>query len=125
MRCRSALRIFVYFLNRTPEVENMLRGWNKTFQFDLEGEPVFHVAVRDQRAALADVVFSAPSKLFLQIVTGEINADEAFLNKKYDAVGSPADVTRFRMLGERVQEYHPRPFGLLRRMGTLATRLGL
>lgn len=130
MRCQLAIRVFVFFLNRTPQVHDMLEGWSKTLQFDLEGEPSFNIVVRDERAKVnrgpansPDVIFSAPAKLFLRMIIDDVNADEAYINKKYEVIGQPADATRFRVLGERVQLYRPRLFALLRRLGPVAMRL--
>lgn len=131
MKCRFALRVFVHFLNRTPQVRDMLEGWNRTLQFNLEGEPPFYVVVENERASMGrgtaddpDLVLSAPSPLFMGIITNQVNADEAFMNKKYEVVGAPGDATRFRVLGERVQEYHPVAFGAMLKLAPLATRLG-
>ena len=124
-----AVRLFVHYLNRTPEVRDMLEGWNKTLQFDLKGESPFHVDVRGERAKLAvgtaddpDLVFSAPAELFLGIITNQVDADEAFMNGKYVVEGPPGDAARFRLISERVQEHHPRTFGVLQRMAPLALR---
>src|SRR5262249_14189552 len=132
MKCRLALRVFVYFLNRTPEMKDLLTGWNKTFQFNLEGEPPFYIVLRDGRATLAqgaitdaDAVVSAPSALFFQILVKKVSADEAFMNKKYQIHGSPTDVTRLRFLGEKVEAYHSRAFDFLFKLEPVTTRLGL
>ncbi len=129
MKCRFALRVFVFFLNRTPQVRDMLEGWNKTLQFNLDGEAPFHVVVKDERAALGggvaaapDLVVTAPAPMFMGIITNQINADEAFMNKKYEVIGSPGDATRFRVLGERVQDYHPVVFGAMLKLAPLVTR---
>lgn len=124
VKCQLGIRVFVFFLNRTPEVRDMLDRWDRTLQFDLRGEPPFHVVVAggrarvcSGRAASSHVVFEAPAKLFLRMMLDTAAADEAYVNKKYEVHGSPADATRFRTLAERVQGHHPAVFGLLRKVG--------
>ncbi|WP_051342612.1 SCP2 sterol-binding domain-containing protein [Pseudonocardia spinosispora] len=130
VRCQLGIRVFVFFLNRTPEVRDMLDHWDRTLQFDLSGEPPFHVIVEDGRArvctgraAESHVVFEAPAALFLRMMLDTAAADEAYVNKKYEVHGPPSDATRFRTLGERVQDHHPAVFGLLRRLGPVVARV--
>jgi purine-cytosine permease-like protein len=130
VKCQLAIRVFVFFLNRTPEVRDMLEGWRKTLQFDLEGEPPFHVVVDGARAHVdrgaapsSDVVFEAPAPLFLRMMLDTEMADEAYVNRKYEVRGAPADATRFRVLGERVQTHHPLVFGVLKKLGPVVMRV--
>ncbi len=115
VQCQLAIRGLAYFLNRTPQLRPMLEGWDKTLQFDLEGERPFHIVFLDGKATVhgrsasdPDVVFEAPAALFRTMMLDPALADDAYVNKKYEVHGAPADATRFRVLGERVQEYHPR-----------------
>jgi purine-cytosine permease-like protein len=130
VKCQLAIRVFVFFLNRTPEVRDMLEGWRKTLQFDLEGEAPFHVVVDGQRGRVVrgaarspDVVFVASAPLFLRMMLDTEMADEAYVNRKYEVLGAPADATRFRVLGERVQIHHPVVFGSLRKLGPVVMRV--
>lgn len=130
MKCQLAIRVFVFFLNRTPHVHDMLEGWQKSLQFDLEGEAPFHVVFDGRRARVVagvsispDVVFTAPAALFLKMMLDTAMADEAYVNRKYEVLGAPADATRFRVLGERVQHHHPVVFGLLKKVGPVVMRV--
>ncbi|GAA1878138.1 hypothetical protein GCM10009836_69380 [Pseudonocardia ailaonensis] len=122
MKCQLGIRVFVHFLNRTPQARDMLDRWDRTLQFDLEGEQPFHIEVRDEKARVhvgrardPHVVFEAPAALFLRMMLDTAVADESYMNKKYEVHGPPADATRFRALSERVEEHHPVVFGVLRK----------
>jgi hypothetical protein len=130
LKCQLAMRVFTYFLNRTPEVASLLEGWDKTLQFDLEGERAFHIVVEEGRARVvrgqavnADVVIEAPAELFLTMMLDTGVADESYMNKKYEVYGPPADATRFRYLGEKVQECHPLIFKPLHKLAPIALRV--
>lgn len=130
MKCQLAIRIFAFFLNRTPQVGDVMEGWRRTLQFNLEGERPFHLVINDAKAHVIgspsvspDVVFEVPAPLFLRMMLDTAVADEAYVNKKYEVHGAPADATRFRVLGERVQQYHPFVFGSLRKLGSVITRM--
>ncbi|MGV9350958.1 SCP2 sterol-binding domain-containing protein [Streptomyces spiralis] len=130
VKCQLAMRIFVFFLNRTPQVHDMMEGWRKSLQFNLEGERPFHIMVDGGKARVLgssasspDVVFEAPARLFLQMMLDTALADEAYINKKYEVHGAPSDATRFRVLGERVQEHHPVIFGSLKKLGPVVLRV--
>lgn len=114
VQCQLAIRVLAYFVNRTPEIQPLLEGWNKTLQFDLDGERPFHIVFHDGRATVhgrsaaeADVVFEAPAAMFRSMMLDPARADDAYMNKKYEVHGAPADATRFRVIGEKVQENHP------------------
>ncbi|MFD4640098.1 SCP2 sterol-binding domain-containing protein [Lentzea sp. NPDC058436] len=122
VKCQLAIRVFAHFLNRTPQLRDMLDRWDRTFEFRLEGERPFHLVFENGRARVAgeparnpDVVFEAPAALFLRMMLDPALADQAYVNKKYEVHGPPPDATRFRVLGERVQDHHPRFFGVLKK----------
>lgn len=130
VKCQLAIRFFVHFLNRTPEVAPLLDGWDKTLQFDLEGERPFHIVIEGRKArvvrgpaANADVAIEAPAELFLTMMLDPAVADESYMNKKYEVYGPPADATRFRHLGEKVQEFHPLVFKPLHKIAPIALRV--
>lgn len=130
VKCQLAMRVFVYFLNRTPQIAPLLENWNKTLQFDLEGERSFHIVVKNGSAQVvrgpakdADLVIEAPAGLFLTMMLDTGAADEAYMNKKYEVYGAPGDATRFRHLGEKVQEYHPMIFKPLHKLAPIALRV--
>lgn len=130
MKCQLAIRVFVFFLNRTPQVRDMMEGWHKTLQFNLEGEHPFHIVMDGASARVfggsassPSVVFEATAQLFLRMMLDTALADEAYVNKKYEVYGAPSDATRFRVLGERVQEYHPMVFGALTKLAPVVMRV--
>lgn len=130
MKCQLAIRVFVFFLNRTPQVRDMMEGWHKTLQFNLEGERPFHIVMDGASARVfggsassPSVVFEATAQLFLRMMLDTALADEAYVNKKYEVYGAPSDATRFRVLGERVQEYHPMVFGALTKLAPVVMRV--
>ncbi len=130
MKCQLAIRVFVFFLNRTPQVRDMMEGRHKILQFDLDGERPFHLVLEGTKARVVrgataepDVVFEAPARLFLRMMLDTALADEAYVNKKYEVYGAPSDATRFRTLGERVQQHHPVVFGSLKKLGPVIMRV--
>lgn len=123
MECRFVLELLVHLLNKTPQTQEMMDGWDRIVQFDLEGEPKFYIQTSSQKAALhlgehsnADVVIKAKASLFLKIIFGEVNADEAFLARQYELVGSVVDGTKFRRLGETAQNIYGQTFQLFREL---------
>ena len=129
VQCQLAIRMFAFFVNRTPDLRPLLEGWDRTLQFDLEGEGPFHIVFRDGMATVLgraasdpDVVFEAPAPLFRRMMLDPALADDAYVNKKYEVHGAPADATRFRVLGERVQECHPLVFRPLTKVARFVLR---
>lgn len=130
VKCQLALRVFAFFLNRTPEAKPMLEHWDRTLEFDLEGERPFHIVIENGRARVVgraaknpDLVIEAPADLFLRMTLDTRVADEAYMNKKYEVYGNPSDATRFRTLGELVERHHPLVFKPIHRIAPLALRV--
>ncbi|MBB4683848.1 SCP2 sterol-binding domain-containing protein [Amycolatopsis jiangsuensis] len=129
VKCQLAIRVFAVFLNRTPQLRDLLDRWDRTLEFRLAGERPFHLVIENGKAGVAghpatdpDIVFEAPAALFLRMMLDPALADEAYVNKKYEVHGPPPDATRFRVLGERVQEYHRLFFGVLKKSATIILR---
>ncbi len=124
-KCARAIKTFVSFANRTPAAKEIMEGWDRTIQFNLDGEDPMYVKIENGKASFHEgkaepnLVFRGNSELFYKVITNEIDPEEAFVSRKYEVQGPITDATKFRRLGEAVQASHTRTFGLLRKFSKI------
>lgn len=122
-KCNRALGMLVNYANKTKEVKDFIADWQSVIQFDLRGEEPFYVKAQKGELSMEvgrhlkpDVVFEGSSDVFFDILTNQIDPDDAFLMKRYEIIGSIFDAIRFRHLAELTQNAHKTTFSVLRRL---------
>jgi putative sterol carrier protein len=126
-KCGRAIQMLSRYIDSTPEVEDILTGWQSIIQFDLVGEDPFYLSIsgnaasfHEGRATTADVVLSGRSNVFFDVLTGKLDPDVAYMMKKYTVKGSVVDAMKFRRISELTEQAHKTTFSFMKAMGKIA-----
>ena len=110
-----AMRILFWLANGNKEAKALMRGWNRTIKFDIESTAPFYVKIQEGLASVIrgscekpDLIMKASNSNFRKMLKGEIQFEEAFLRKQFDAIGSIHDAARFKRIIGLVLESHSR-----------------
>jgi putative sterol carrier protein len=126
-KCARAIKMLSGYIGSTPEVKELMDGWQSVVEFDLRGEEPFHLAIsgntaefRQGKAERADVILASSSDVFFDVITGKLDADEAFMMKRYTVKGSVIDAMKFRRISEMTEEHHKTVFSFLKTASKIA-----
>ena len=108
-----AMKMLFWLANRNREAQALMRGWNRKIQFDIEGLPSFIVTIQDGRASIVErnhgtshLTMKTTENNFRRMLRGEIQFEEAFLRKQFEAIGPVHDAARFKRIVGLVLESH-------------------
>ena len=96
-------------MNKAEAAKSLMTGWDRVAQFTVEGggETNFYLEFKDGAVTLHEGDHSSPNftmgateEVFYKLLTGELNAMQAYLSKQYTVKGSMADAMKFRQIGE-------------------------
>ena len=125
-RCSWSIRLVVFFTKWTKNIQDLLRGWDAQIQFELVGEEPFFVKIENGRMHCSTGLLSDPTvtikgsaDVLYKILKGEMDADEAFNLRRYEVIGSITDGTKFRLIGEKVQESHKTIFPIFKKISPI------
>lgn len=128
-KCGRAIQTLSRYIGSTPTARDLLEGWQSTIQFNLVGEEPFHLTIsqtaadfHEGKAENPDVELSGRSEVFFKIITGDLDADEAYVMKQYTVKGSVVDAMKFRRISELTEQAHKTMFSLLKTAGKIAFR---
>lgn len=95
--------------NEIPEIKEMMTGWNKIIQFDVEGEGDFFIKFENGVASFhigrndnPDVTLKGSEEVFYKMLSGELDPTKAFFARKYKIEGSMGDAIKFGRIGSAV-----------------------
>lgn len=118
-----AMKIVFWRANRIGKARALMKGWNRKVQFDVEGVSPFYVMIQEGLASLAkgraekpDLIIKASNNDFRKMLRGELKFEEAFLRKKFEAIGSIHDAAIFNRIVGIVLESHRRSISTFRRL---------
>jgi putative sterol carrier protein len=110
-----------WLANRNKEAQKLMGGWNRTIQFDIEGAPPFFIGIQEGRGSLGKGTCDKPNLTmkttegnFRRMLRGEIQFEEAFVRKQFEAIGPVHDAARFKRVVGLVLESHGRLIGTFR-----------
>ena len=101
------MKSLCWFVNRDNSAQGLIQGWNRSIGFDIEETAPFSIEVRDGKVSLqagkyekADLVIRTTKENFQRVLKGEFQFEEAFIRKKFEAIGPVHDAAKFkRMIG--------------------------
>jgi putative sterol carrier protein len=101
---KEEIKKVIGLINESEEAKELLAGWEKVIQFDLEGEEnPFHIVFtgeaaefKDEPHPSPDLTFKADTELFAKILRGEEDATSAFMMGKLTIDGIISDALKFR-----------------------------
>jgi len=82
-------------LNSNLEMKNELKGWNKTFQFNITDNKEYYVefkedgsaVLKEGKAPVANTTFSATDKVMDDILNGKLDGVQAYFSGQLKVLG--------------------------------------
>ena len=105
------MNLFVQICNENEEVQEEVEGWDRTFQFSIEGSDNLWMKIAEGKFSTAagdtaepDVTLEFDSDTAVGIFSGEIDATQAYMNNELKVIGPLPDAVKFRTLTELVRD---------------------
>jgi putative sterol carrier protein len=105
------MNLFVQICNENEEVQEEVEGWDRTFQFTIEGADNLWMKIEEGKfstgpgdTAEPDVTLEFDSDTAVGIFSGEIDATQAYMNNELKVIGPLPDAVKFRTLTELVRD---------------------
>lgn len=105
------MNLFVQICNENEEVQEEVEGWDRTFQFSIEGSDNLWMKLAAGKFSTAmgdtpepDVTLEFDSDTAVGIFSGEIDATQAYMNNELKVIGPLPDAVKFRTLTELVRD---------------------
>jgi putative sterol carrier protein len=105
------MNLFVQICNENEEVQEEVEGWDRTFQFTIEGANNLWMKIEGGKfstgpgdTAEPDVTLEFDSDTAVGIFSGEIDATQAYMNNELRVIGALPDAVKFRTLTELVRD---------------------
>jgi putative sterol carrier protein len=108
---KEYLQLFAQICNESSEIKDEVDGFNRKFQFKLEGTEDVWMKITDAQFELGDgqvedpdIVLTMHSRTAAGIFTGEIDATSAYMSGDLKVQGPLPDAVKFRTITELVRE---------------------
>ncbi|MHA1110508.1 MAG: SCP2 sterol-binding domain-containing protein [Promethearchaeota archaeon] len=105
------MNLFVQICNENEEVQEEVEGWDRTFQFSIDGSDNLWMKIATGKfsTAMGDtpepgVTLEFDSDTAVGIFSGEIDATQAYMNNELKVIGPLPDAVKFRTLTELVRD---------------------
>ncbi len=105
------MALFVQICNENEEVQEEVEGWDRTFQFSIDGSDNLWMKIEGGKFSTAsgdipepDVTLEFDSDTAVGIFSGEIDATQAYMNNELKVIGALPDAVKFRTLTELVRD---------------------
>jgi putative sterol carrier protein len=105
------LTLFCQVCNESDDVQDEVKGFNKTYQFKLDGAPSFWLKVEGGRFTggqgdpeKADVILKTAAAVGAKVFTGEKDATSTYQSGALKIEGQLPDAVKLRTLIELVRE---------------------
>ncbi len=110
----AGMRLLILLANRNSSARSFMTDWasagHRTIEFDLRGEPRFHIQIKNGKALFRkggaerpNVILRGRGSLFARMLDGTVDPDAAYSSQKFDILGSIDDAVRFRYIADLVQ----------------------
>jgi putative sterol carrier protein len=103
--------VFTQLCNNTEDIQDETEGFNKRFQYKIDGKPYAWMKVKNQKFSMGSGEISSPditldmsSKLAVGIFSGAIDPTAAYMNGELKVDGIINDALTFRTILDIVQE---------------------
>ena len=98
-------KVLTELFNKAKEVMPEVRGWDKVYQFSVEGLGDFYVEIKDGAINVVEgrhpnpiATLSASQDVFEKIVSGQLDAMKAFLSRQLKITGNVLDTVNLKRL---------------------------
>ena len=115
------MRAACWLANWTKAVQTLIKGWNRSINFEVEGLDSFHLKVKEGAVFFykgphgkPDLVIKSTKKNFRGMLRGDFQFEEGFVRKKFDAMGPVRDAAKFKRMMGLIIESHPWFFSMFR-----------
>ena len=105
------MKLFVQICNENEEVQEEVEGWDRAFQFSIDGSDNLWMKIVTGKFSTAmgdttepDVTLEFDSDTAVGIFSGEIDATQAYMNNELKVIGPLPDAVKFRTLTELVRD---------------------
>lgn len=105
------ISLIVDISNDSEDIQEEVEGWDRLFQFKIEGGPDAWLQVKDGKfdggtgaKEEADVTLEMGSDVAAGIFSGEVDATSAYMSGDLKVIGPLPDAVKFRTLTEIVRE---------------------
>jgi len=105
------MKLFVQICNENEEVQEEVEGWDRTFQFSIDGATNLWMKISSGKfttgpgnTAEPDVTLEFDADTAVGIFSGEIDATQAYMNNELKVIGPLPDAVKFRTLTELVRD---------------------
>ncbi|MBN2155664.1 MAG: SCP2 sterol-binding domain-containing protein [Candidatus Lokiarchaeota archaeon] len=105
------MNLFVQICNENEEVQEEVEGWDRIFQFSIDGAANLWMKISGGKfetgpgdTAEPDVTLEFDSDTAVGIFSGEIDATQAYMNNELKVIGPLPDAVKFRTLTELVRD---------------------
>jgi len=105
------MKLFVQICNENEEVQEEVEGWDRAFQFSIDGSDNLWMKIATGKFSTAmgdttepDVTLEFDSDTAVGIFSGEIDATQAYMNNELKVIGPLPDAVKFRTLTELVRD---------------------
>ncbi len=105
------MNLFVQICNENEEVQEEVEGWDRKFQFSIDGSDNLWMKIAAGKFSTAggdiaepDVTLEFDSDTAVGIFSGEIDATQAYMNNELKVIGPLPDAVKFRTLTELVRD---------------------
>jgi putative sterol carrier protein len=107
----SYMKLFLEVCNESEDVEEEIEGWDRTFQFEMDGTDDFWLKVEEGKSSSEvgtlpepDLTLTMAADTAAGIFTGEIDATSAYMSGDLKIAGPLPDAVKFRTITELVRE---------------------
>ncbi|GAB4318485.1 MAG: hypothetical protein Kow0069_21640 [Promethearchaeota archaeon] len=105
------LGLIIEIANESEDIQEEVEGWDRTFQFKIEGGPSLWLKISDGKFESgegvkddADVTLEMNADVAAGIFSGEVDATSAYMGGDLKVLGPLPDAVKFRTLIEMVRE---------------------
>ncbi len=110
-RVKEGWRYFAERANQLPKAREIMNGWDRVVQFNLDGEAPFYltfsrgaVLFSDGTHEKPDLTMKGAEDVFYRLMTGELDRMKAFMLGQFKFEGSLKDAARFAGIGDAVRK---------------------
>ncbi|MHA1819448.1 MAG: SCP2 sterol-binding domain-containing protein [Promethearchaeota archaeon] len=105
------MTLFVQICNENEEIAEEVEGWDRVFQFKIEGAQNIWLKIKDGKFELGegdledmDVTLEMDADTAIGIFSGEIDATQAYMDNQLKVIGALPDAVKFKTLTEMVRD---------------------
>ena len=105
------LEVFVEICNNTKHIHEHFLSWNRTFHLKIGSEMDYHISTHNghfcmdfNHSGQSDIIIELDPNIVSQILSGEKDATQCYLDGSMKITGNLPDAVKFRLLTEIVRE---------------------